>query len=555
VGTAADGAGSRADRGVELWLEGQVDALDGRALPPAAGSGAELLREAYAARGEAFLDRAEGRFAVALLDRAAGKALVARDGLGHVSLSFVLDPARFAVARDEVDLVALPGVSRELDATRLAEFFANQELSGSRTFFRDIRAVLPGEMLIVERGSVRRRELPRPSVEARLELPRFEDYVERFSELLQNGVERCLRGLESVAVLTGGGLDSSPLAAHAVRRLSGGGRANVSLLAWRLTDPAADERRYAEALARDLAAPLEWIDAEAAWPFADLERWPVHPSTPEQTAYRWLHQRGYQRAAQLGHRVVLAGYGGDALYGHGERWLLQLLAAEGAGAAIDRLREAAGELGWPRALRGHLLAPLLPRARRLRRAPPRFLTPGARARLAARPQWPPFRHRARRPRQAERLLALLDGHGQHVEAWYAAAFGLEQRTPLRDFRLVEFALAVPDHVLGRGGQTRSVLRAALAGLVPEEIRSRRGKADFRALLLAGLEPRRLGWARALLLRPDALWRGTVEEAPVARWLEDRFDGDAERVAFLNCLYGELWRERSPAAPRSVEPLD
>jgi asparagine synthase (glutamine-hydrolysing) len=532
-----------------------VDALDGRELPPAAGTGAELLRTRYLEQGESFLDAAEGRFAVALLDRGAGRALIARDGLGHASFAYLLDGARLAVASQAAALVELPGVSRALDATRLAEFYANEELSGPRTFFRDLRALLPGEMLIVEGERERRRQLPRPRPEARLELPRFEDYVERFAELLRDSVGRCLRDVESAAVLTGGGLDSAPLAAHAARRLGGGGRTNVALLAWRVTDPAADESRYAEALAAALAAPLEWIDGDGAWPFAELERWPVHPSTPEQTAYRWLHERAYRRAARLGHRVVLAGFGGDALYGHGERWLLHLLAAEGAGAAIDSLRRAARESGWPRALRAHLLAPLLPLARRLRRAPQRYLTEAARQRLAARPRWPPEVTRARRPRQAQRLLALLDGHGEQVEAWYAGAHGLEQRTPLRDFRLVEFALAVPDHVLGVGGESRAVLRSALRGVVPESIRARRGKADFRALLLRGLEPERLGWARALLLGPDALWRGTVEATAVARWLEGRFEDDAERVGLLHCLYGELWRERSPAAARSVQPLD
>ncbi|MBP1642619.1 MAG: asparagine synthase (glutamine-hydrolyzing) [Acidobacteria bacterium] len=532
-----------------------MDALDRCELPPAAGTGAELLRARYIAQGESFLDAAEGRFAVAVLDRAAGRALIARDGLGHASLAYLLDGARFAVASQEAALVELPGVSRALDATRLAEFFANEELSGARTFFRGLHALLPGEMLIVEGERVRRRELPRPSLEARLELPRFEDYVERFAELLRESVARCLRGVEKAAVLTGGGLDSAPLAAHAARQLTAGGRANVTLLSWRVTDPAADESLYAEALAAALPARLEWIDAHGAWPFAELERWPVHPSTPEQTAYRWLHERAYQRAARRGHRVVLAGFGGDALYGHGERWFFHLLLAQGAGAAIDRLRRAARDLGWPRALRAHLLAPLLPRSRRLRRAPARYLTEAARHRLAARPRWPPEVARARRPRQAERLLALLDGHGEQVEAWYASAHGLEQRTPLRDFRLVEFALAVPDHVLGDGGETRAVLRAAVRGLVPEQIRARRGKADFRSLLLRGLEPERLGWARARLRARDALWRGTVEESAVARWLAGRFDGDAERVAFLHCLYGELWRERSPAAPRSGQPLD
>ena len=509
---------------------------------------AELLRRRYLERSEAFLDGVRGRFALALHDRERGLALAARSAPGHASLAYVLDERRFAVARESAELAALPGVGEALDELRLAEFYANEELSGPQAFFAAVRELLPGEQIAVDARGVRSRELARPRPGARLELPRFEDYVERFAGLLARSVERCLRGEERVAVLASGGLDSSPIAALAARRLGGCDR--VALLSWDVVDAAADDRPYVEALAAGLGTPLEWIPAADAWPFADLSRWPVHPSTPEQTAYRWLHERSYERAAALGFRVVLAGFGGDALYGHAARWWPSLLAAEGPGAAIDRLREVAREVGWPRALRGCLLAPLRPHRGRLRRDPPAYLTRTARRRLSARPRWPGDLGVARRPRQAERLLALLDGHGEHVESWYTARHGVEQRTPARDPALIEFALAVPDHVLLQGSETRAVLRAAVAGRLPEGVRGRRGKADLRALLLAGLGPGRIPWAGALLGRPDALWRGLVEEAAVGRWLEGRFAADAERVGFLNCLYGELWRERRRGAGTS-----
>ena len=505
------------------------------------------LRGRYLERGEGFLDGVGGRFALALHDRVRARALAARSAPGHASLAYLLDERRFAVARESSDLADLPGVSDALDALRLAEFYASEELSGPRTFFAAVRELLPGEQIAVDAAGVRRRELARPRPGARLELRRFEDYVERFAELLAASVARCLRGEERVAVLASGGLDSAPIAALAARRLGDPDR--VALLSWDVAGAAADDRRHVEALAAFLGGAVEWIPSAGAWPFADLARWPVHPSTPEQTAYRWLHQRSYERAAALGLRVVLAGFGGDALYGNAARWWPSLLAAEGPGAAIDRLREVAREVGWPRALRSCVLAPLRPRRSRRRRAPPAFLTATVRAGLAQRGPWPEDLAAARRPRQAERLLALLDGHGEQVESWYTGRFGLEQRTPLRDAALVEFALAVPDHLLQRGTETRPVLRAALAGVVPEVIRARRGKADFGALVLAGLEPARMPWAPELLRRPGALWRGFVEPAAVERWLEGRFESDAERVGLLDCLYGELWcaRRRSAGA--------
>ncbi|HSM12525.1 MAG TPA: asparagine synthase C-terminal domain-containing protein, partial [Thermoanaerobaculia bacterium] len=494
--------------------------------------------------GEAFLDRVEGRFALVLEYRARRRALLARDGLGHQGLAYALDRERLLVASDPADLVAARGVDGSLDEQRLAEFFASEELSGSRTFFRGVHAVLPGEVLVVEGDRESRRWLRRPALRLALEIARFEPLVERFAERLTAAVERCLRGGGPVVVLGGGGLDSSPIAALAARRLGEG----PPILSWRVSGPEADESGFVEALARHLGSPLHWIPGDDAGPFGELASWPVHPSTPEQTAYRTLHQRSYARAAELGARVVLTGFGGDSLYTHGRRWLWGLLASEGPGAAIDALRDVAAAKGWVRALRSHVVGPLLPR-RRARAAGPRpWLTGRCRELLAGRPRWPDGVERARRPRQAERLMALLDGHGEQVERHYTEPFGLEQRQPLRDLDLVELALALPDHVLGRGTETRCVLRAAMRGRLPEEVLARRGKASFRRLIDEALAPDRRRWMGPLLEREDALWRGYVEPAAVARWLDGRFGTEAEIVALLDCVHAELWRERRPRPP-------
>ena len=404
-------------------------------------------------------------------------------------------------------------------------------------------------MLIVETGEVRRRWLPRPSVELEVRLPRWEDYVERFAELLRTSVRRSLRGLDRVAVLTSGGLDSPPLVALAARELPRTGTsAPVTAISWRVSDPRADERELVQKVALHSAIDLEWIDCDDAIPFADLYRWPVHPATPEQTAYRWFHQRSYARAAELGHSVFLAGFGGDTLYGNGRRWVWDLLAAEGAGPAIDRLREVARELGWKRTLRSHVLAPLLPRTRGLDRPLPTYMTKEAQRRLKTRTRWPPDVARARRPRQAARLLALLDAHGANVERFYTEPLGLEQRTPLRDFDLVQFMLAVPDHLLQQGTETRPVLRAATRGLIPEEIRTRRVKSGFFDVIERGLATERLGWARELLLHPDALWRGFIEESAIHGWIQASPTDNWGRIGLMHAIYGELWRRKRAGEP-------
>lgn len=515
------------------------------------------LRALYVARGETFLDGLTGCFAVFLHDPTRQLTAIARDGMGSQTLSYSVVGERLFAHQDDAALLVEIGATSELSELRMAEFFAFEELSSRATFFERISGLLPGEMLVLDRGQLRRRWITRPNLDFRIERVHWEDYVEEFAGLLSASVLRCLAGLDRVAVMMSGGLDSTPVAALAARHLAGRGSAPpVTALGWRMSDPRGDETALIRKTADKLGIDLEWIDCDDATPFSNLHEWPVHPATPEQAAFRWFHQRSYARAAELGHRVVLSGFCGDVLYINGRRWFWDLLSAAGPGGAIDRLREVAAEIGWRRTLRSHVFAPLLPRMRGLRRELAHYLTPEARRLLAARPHWPPDLELSRRPRQAERLLALLDGHGANVERYYTEPFGIEQRTPLRDFALVQFMLAVPDHLLQQGTETRPVLRAAVSGLIPEEVRRRRDKGAFFDVLDRGMATDRLRWTRSLLLDPDALWRGFIEESFVRSWIEASPTDNWGRIGYLHAIYAELWRRERAGLPRpSADAVD
>src|SRR5439155_14161750 len=58
------------------------------------------------------------------------------------------------------------------------------------------------------------------------------------------------------------------------------------------------------------------------------------------------------------------------------------------------------------------------------------------------------------------------------------AFSIEARVPFLDERLAEFAFALPPAQLVREGETKWLLRRALCGLLPEEVRTRQDKLGF-----------------------------------------------------------------------------
>src|SRR5262249_38777423 len=83
--------------------------------------------------------------------------------------------------------------------------------------------------------------------------------------------------------------------------------------------------------------------------------------------------------------------------------------------------------------------------------------------------------------QADTRLIAASGyqvHSDEIEDRAASRDGMEQRNPLYDRRIIEFALGLPEEQRRRGGTAKYVLRRAVAGVLPDAIRLRRDKAEF-----------------------------------------------------------------------------
>lgn len=61
---------------------------------------------------------------------------------------------------------------------------------------------------------------------------------------------------------------------------------------------------------------------------------------------------------------------------------------------------------------------------------------------------------------------------------FGARFGVEQRQPFMDLRLINFCLRLPSDLSLRDGWLRYVIREAMEGILPDEVRWRVGKGDM-----------------------------------------------------------------------------
>jgi len=119
------------------------------------------------------------------------------------------------------------------------------------------------------------------------------------------------------------------------------------------------------------------------------------------------------------------------------------------------------------------------------------------------------------------------------------ANSLEARSPLLDYRVLEFAASLPSSLKFRRLQTKSLLKALAARLVPPSVvyRPKRGFAIPQAAWLRGPLRRPL---EVLLDRSRFATRGIFDAAVVRRLVERHMEGEDPSSRLWALLWLELW---------------
>lgn len=311
---------------------------------------------------------------------------------------------------------------------------------------------------------------------------------------LEAAVDAALVGVRRVAVMTGGGIDSSTLLglASGWAKRTGGSAFAISLD----FEGPGDDRPHLRALEKHLGCEVVRMSPEEAAPrmglLADgVDGAPLwHPMMP-------IEIEMLSRARAHGAERVLCGAGADELFG-GSPHALAELALRGHPLQAMRAARRLSDFGRPRSrVWTWVLRPLLGRM-----LPTRLR--GLRDRRAARfepPSWagPVLRSyfdeqrrdastRVRTPPRTElaRFAAIRDDPYRVVLAWARHqeehGAGVDLWWPYLDLELAASVAALPPDYLLYGDRWRGLLRESIRGLVPDSLRERPDKAAFEPAL-------------------------------------------------------------------------
>jgi asparagine synthase (glutamine-hydrolysing) len=496
----------------------------------------EVLLRALVLKGTAALAGLDGMFAFAFHDPRKRRTLLARDACGVKPLYLAEERDLLLFASEPKGLLAgLPGRPAP-DREALLEYLSFQVPLSDRTLFRGIRRLGPGRMLEVDaRGAVRESDWWCPP-ETADGPPDPAAAAEALREALGTSVARCLRSDAPVGAFLSGGLDSSAVAALAIR----GGAKGLRLFHGAYDEgPAYDERPHARAAARDLGADLAEVvigpkDAAEALPL--LARALDEPMGGPGAIGSWFASREAARSV----RVVLGGQGADELFsGYARHLVVEFgeafrLSVDGETAPLLALLPTLGPLrGYEpllaRAFEGPTLFP--PAEERFFRLVHRGGAMEGLLRADLARELASFRPRERfdavfpgpgagdlRGRMAEFERRTLLPALLHVEDRTSMAHGIEARVPILGRDVVDRALRTPPGARRAGGGLKPLLRAAAAPVLPKAVLARTDKMGFPVPLAPWARGPLRGWFRDLLLDGEARRRGIAEPGAVERLL-------------------------------------
>jgi asparagine synthase (glutamine-hydrolysing) len=455
-----------------------------------------LLAAGWRRWGDQLLPRLRGDFALLLWDTERGRGLLARDQLGVRSLFLHRRPDGLCFAGEIRDLLALLPTRPSPDPVSLAHWLATSSRPGSATLYRGICRLNPGAALMLDRDRMREHVywapvFDEPVAQAEPQLAR------EVRAALERAVRRRIGPHADTGVLMSGGLDSASIAAAAATRAPGRVRAYAGVFP---DHPAVDESELIAELRRALR--LDGVTAKVR-PGGLLASALAHQREWQLPLLGWgdfwmlplLHA-----ARAQGIETMLGGDGGDELFGSRSYLLADRLRQGHPLQALRLARELPGAAYGPsrrelaRMVAKAGVAGALPyRLHRLLRAP--------RARAQA-PTW--LRRQTRRDLlESEDPLAWkrMDGPRWWAGAAHdvtrkieeigvfehqrrqAAAAGLQARHPLFDLELIELGLRQPPLATFDRYRSRPVLRAAVAGLLPDSVRLRPQKALFDSVIV------------------------------------------------------------------------
>jgi asparagine synthase (glutamine-hydrolysing) len=529
----------------------------------------EVIIHLYEEYGADCLQQLRGMFAFAIWDQRRQRLFLARDRVGIKPLYYSQTPDAFWFSSELKSILTDPAVSREIDNVGIRRCLSFYYPAGDHTLFRSVKKLSPGHYMMVERGEVKITRYWDLRFSEDRWTKSFEEVVEELQQLLGATVRDHMIADVPVGILLSGGMDSSAVLNFAVQSTQK--KINTFTVGFD-GGQVVDERPFARIAARHFGTEHHdlSITEKDFWNFLPSYIWHMEEPVCEPPAVALYYVSKFARNHV---KVLLSGEGGDEAFAGYPNYPNML--------RLEQLNDAAGLFAKPVGAMGGLTGRLFGEARLHRYGA--ALGNTFSDHYFSRTSGPTFYFN----RQAQGLFtadffestASADAAGYigglmktvsqqpllnqmlyvDTKTWLpddllikadkiTMANSLELRVPLLDHKVLEFAASLPPEYKVKGKQTKRVLKAAFAKVLPPEILNRK-KAGFPVPYGGWLRNGLAEPVHDILLSNHACSRGYFRAGKVESLLKfNRENGKYAKEVF-SLLMVELWHRAfvDPAA--------
>ena len=555
------------DGSIQVVLNGEIynyqdltDELKRKGHQFVTSSDTETIVHLYEQYGLDFAQHLRGMFAIALWDAKRNRLVLARDRIGEKPLFYQHTDGEFLFG-SEIKAILQRGRARSVNAEAVCEFLALGYLSVPRTFYRGIHKLAPAHLLIYENGRITTKRYWSRSRPGSSTLP-FKKAAAELSDLMDETIKLCLKSDVEVGAFLSGGLDSSAIVSLmrrrsvAVQTFSVGYEGNAVGF---------NELQYARQMARELGTihheliigPYSSVDLlpKVLWHYDEPNGEPIS------TLVYLLSEFTKKKV-----KVVLGGTGGDELFFGYPRHLgirllqyYKLLPRLIREQVIARIVQKMPELseGKPFARRAHRFvagSSLPPDEAYLRWVSlfsrdvrDQLISGSVKAEVDD-----PMAEQFLRAYLVEADGSVLDraasldvgGYLPEYQLTYmdrmTMAQGLECRSPLCDYRLVDFATSLPASYRLKGRRSKHIFKEIARQWIPKQIANRK-KVGFESPVGQWMKNQLRGFVSEFLSRENIERSGLLSYEGVATVLGDHFSGRRDYALHIwSILALECW---------------
>jgi len=266
-------------------------------------SDTEVIVHGYEQYGEAFVQKLDGMFAIALWDSAQKKLILARDRMGIKPLYYAMDNSRIFFA-SEIKALLQANLKRSVDCQALYSILNVGYIPGNRTLMERVKKLLPSSILIFKDG--------KSEVSTYWQIPPQSEVIDQDRSVrdlriaLQESVRDQLVADVPVGCFLSGGLDTSAIVAFASKAVTQPLK-TFCMGFGEETDELRDARLIAEHFGTDHHELI--VDSSQGMRLYPKMIW--HIEAPKYNLYPWFVCELVRKYVT----VCLSGNGGDEVFG------------------------------------------------------------------------------------------------------------------------------------------------------------------------------------------------------------------------------------------------